>query len=638
MFASARSDRRTPPSARALTSVRILAPFVMNAAAITGGGFSRASGVEYGIDTSVARRVRSGFQAFALLSGSRLASDTVGLHLHALTHTFYATTLAGYHQVMRSRDSREERLPDADAVRRGRRFRASVAPLALAVVAFACSGESATDPVDPTVPLRLVTVPAGDTVGALLTQPLVVQVREPGVTSVVFRANMVEHPVTGPQPGVRLSRASDGQSLALVDTVATDAEGRASVYLRLGTLATDAVVTVLAPATRDSVQARITVRPGAPIRLDAYPGDTAMYVGHSYPLEARLFDSFDNPIAIDGLTFTTDSASVAITDEGNVTGVEIGRAGIVAHDGALADTVWASVVPEGRIAAVEYGGSGGDGVAVVLVNLDGSDYRRFPLGQFDIPRPAWHPSGAYLVASIHAAPGAPDAAPRLAALDTSTGEWHALGGTPDAAGDGYAQFSHDGAWIYVANAPTNEVFSSWGSSVYRVHADGSGDAEIVGYDNATDASEIFDHPSPSPDGSRVAMTVDGSSGTYTLIVAASPPLGEVPQQATLLDGLPTGGYPTWSPVGDDILMFGTEGMWIMRAGAQSVGDRRYLASEWSTTSLNITGGFSGASWSPDAHWIVARSHAGMILVEVATDRVLPLALGGLLSNPAWRPQ
>jgi Tol biopolymer transport system component len=398
------------------------------------------------------------------------------------------------------------------------------------------------------------------------------------------------------------------------------------------------MVTVLAPATRDSVQARITVRPGAPARLAASPADTALYVGHSYPLEALLFDTYDNPIAIDGLTFTTDSASVAIGDDGNVTGLEIGRAGIVAHVGALTDTVWASVVPEGRIAAVEYGGSGGEDVAVVLINLDGSDYRRFPVGQSDIPRPAWHPSGAYLVASIHAAPGAPDAAPRLAALDTSTGEWSALGGTPDAAGDGYAQFSHDGTWIYVANAPTNRVFSSSGSSVYRVRADGSGEAEIVGYDNSTDASQIFDHPSPSPDGSRVAMTVEGSNGMYTLIAPASPPLGQVPLQAELLDGLPTGGYPTWSPVGEDILMFGTEGMWIMRAGAQSIDDRRYLAQEWSTTSLNITGGFSGASWSPDGSWIVARAHAGMILVEVATDRVLPLTLGGLLSNPAWRPQ
>jgi hypothetical protein len=131
--------------------------------------------------------------------------------------------------------------------------------------------------------------------------------------------------------------------------------------------------------------------------------------------------------------------------------------------------------------------------------------------------------------------------------------------------------------------------------------------------------------------------VEGSSGMYTLIVPASPPLGEVPQQGPLLDGLPTGGHPQWSPVGEDILMFGTEGMWLMRAGAQSIADRRYLALGWSATSY-VTGGFGGASWSPDGRWIVAKARAGMILVEAATDRVLPLALGGPLSDPAWRPQ
>ena len=41
-----------------------------------------------------------------------------------------------------------------------------------------------------------------------------------------------------------------------------NATGRASVYLRLGFVATDAVVTVVAPSLDDSVQARITVKPG----------------------------------------------------------------------------------------------------------------------------------------------------------------------------------------------------------------------------------------------------------------------------------------------------------------------------------------------------------------------------------------
>ena len=84
-------------------------------------------------------------------------------------------------------------------------------------------------------------------------------------------------------------------------------------------------------------------------------------------------------------------------------------------------------------------------------------------------------------------------------------------------------------------------------------------------------------------------------------------------------------------------MFGSEGMWLMRAGARTVADRRYLARSWSVGS-HVTGGFTAASWSPDARWIVAKAAAGMILVEVATNRVLPIAFANRLSDPVWRPR
>jgi hypothetical protein len=34
---------------------------------------------------------------------------------------------------------------------------------------------------------------------------------------------------------------------------------------------------------------------------------------------------------------------------------------------------------------------------------------------------------------------------------------------------------------------------------------------------------------------------------------------------------------------------------------------------------------------------VTKASGGLILVEVATDRVLPLAFGNELTDPAWRP-
>jgi hypothetical protein len=75
----------------------------------------------------------------------------------------------------------------------------------------------------------------------------------------------------------------------------------------------------------------------------------------------------------------------------------------------------------------------------------------------------------------------------------------------------------------------------------------------------------------------------------------------------------------------------------MRAEARSVAERRYLAREWSTPS-HVTGSFSGASWSPNGEWVVAKAAAALILVEVATNRVLPLPFGKRLADPAWRPR
>ena len=473
--------------------------------------------------------------------------------------------------------------------------------------------------------MRVESVPAGDTIRAMLAQPLVIHVDAPAGTPVVFRSNVVKRATTQDlYAGVSFSRTPQLGSARSTDTIPTDAAGRVSVYLRLGPVATEAVATAVAPSLDDSVEARITVKPGAPARLSAEPSDTAIYVGRRYALRVALTDAFDNPLSVDGATFSTDSVALSVTSDGQVTSRSIGRASVRVQLGQRTTTAWTSVVPEGRIAAVRYGSNTGDSTNLVLVNLDGSAYRTFRLQLGDAPKPAWHPDGSYLVAPILPSPITAESVPRLARLDTATGAWRSIPGTQEPQGDGNPQFSRDGQWIYLSNA-----------AISRVRADGTGKPERVGYDR--ESGYWFDGPSPSPDGSRVVMNLDASFGMFTLIVPASPPLGRAPQQATLIDGLPTGGHPRWSPVGDDLLMFGTEGMWLMRAGARTLAERRYLAREWSVPS-HVTGGFNGAGWSPDGRWIVAKAAATLLLVEVATNRVLPLAFGTRLADPAWRPR
>ncbi len=504
-------------------------------------------------------------------------------------------------------------------------------PLAIAALALACSSEP-TAGEEFSSPVRFERVPVGDTVLSLLAPPLVVEVDAPRGTPVVLRANELPLPRLPQQwlPTLYFSREPDGRAARSVDTVMTDAAGRVSVYLRLGRIATDAVVTAFVPALGDSAQTRIVVRPGAPRRLLATPRDTSVYVARGYALRANLVDFFGNPISITDATYTSDSAAADVAAGGQVTGRAIGRARLLVRAGPYADTAWASVVPEGRIAAVRPRNVGPDTTELVLVNLDGSGYRSFKVHKSDITQPAWHPDGGYLVASLRLPSEPSGTAPRLAAFDTTTGAWRPLAGTSGPWADGHAQFSRDGQWIYATR-----YFSGGASAIYRIRADGTGPGEPVGYDPATAVQ--FDRPSPSPDGSRVAMTVGVSSGTYTLIVPTVPPLGEPPAEFGLVGALPTGGHPRWSPVGEELLMFGTEGMWLMGAGARSVAERRYLAGAWAN-STHVTGGYRGASWSSDGRWIVAKASAGLILVEVATDQVLPLAFGGHLADPAWRPR
>jgi hypothetical protein len=496
-------------------------------------------------------------------------------------------------------------------------------PLVVAASVLACGAESTTG-LAPLV--RFESDQLSDTVGVILSQPLVVRVNAPRGTPVVFRANIAPWLTGGTVPSVYLMRSPNGPSVRETDTLTTDANGRVSVYARLGGVATQAVVTAVLPTLGDSAQLQIDIRPGPPARIVAAPSDTAVYVGRAYALRTSLTDGYGNPLPIGAVTIESDSASAAVQSDGKITGHAIGRARIVVRSGAFTATVWASVVPPGRIAAAEYRGSGADRTALVLVDLDGSAYRRFPLQPLDAPQPSWHPSGGYLVASLLPPAGSPNPVQRLAALDTATGQWRLLPGSGNTYGDGQPAFSRDGQWIYLGNSLANDAYSSF-SVIYRVRSDGTGPAETVGYDPRNGMK--YDHPSPSPDGTRVAMSFNGASGTYTLITPTSPPQGSAPSEATLTSILPTGGYPYWSPVSDELLMFGTEGMWLMRAGTRTISDRRYLAS--------AVGGFSSASWSPDGKWIVATSINELILVEVATDRVIPLPFGAALAAPAWRP-
>jgi Tol biopolymer transport system component len=254
---------------------------------------------------------------------------------------------------------------------------------------------------------------------------------------------------------------------------------------------------------------------------------------------------------------------------------------------------------------------------------------------YDVGEPAWHPSGSYFIAARRPFGSDPLAKPRLAALDTASGAWRNIVGLdPSGGGDGYGEFSHDGIWIYVSREnPDNANYH--GSTVFRIRADGTGSPEIVGYDSQNDYLG-YNHPTVSRNDDFVAMTMNGF-GAYRLVVAPTPALGPSPPDVTVINSSATGTVSGWSPVSDTTIMFGNEGIWLMPHDKSTISDRVYVAPEYASGTSG-TGGFAGASWSPDGKWIIARASVGLILIEVATRRVIPIPIGKSLVNPAWRPE
>ena len=396
--------------------------------------------------------------------------------------------------------------------------------------------------------------------------------------------------------------------------------GRASVYVCMGPFIGEFIDTIFVPGLKIAYPWRVRVTHGREPKLTTLPSDTALYPGASYIVRAGVVDRAQRAVPVQG-TVSSRSSAVAVGADGTVTAREIGRASLLVQYQGRIDSGAVSVVPRGRIAAARLG----DTTAVTLIDLDGSRQRTFRVNPRDAPRPAWHPSGAYLVNPMRPVSAADTTPYRIGVLDTVSGIWTLRPTTPGTRGDGPAAFSPDGEWMYVIRGAPSTRFVD-GDALYRVRVDGSGIAELVGYDPGPSISD----PSVSPDGKQVAMSLDGN-GLRRLIVPTTPPLGPM----SLSKALATGARPVWSPVGDDIIMFGTEGIWTMPAASTAIESRRYYLP---LAGGQTYGGFSGATWSPDGRWILTRAPARLVLIEVATGLVLPLAFGENLYFPAWRPR
>jgi len=434
-----------------------------------------------------------------------------------------------------------------------------------------------------------------DTVDALLYQALVVEARDasghpvPGV-SIVFGADSATH--------VTIGRLDDFPFRTFaVDT--TDARGQAAVLVQLGPQAGVGHVVATDTTSDAQVMAAYAVRAGAAASVDARPADSALYVGHAYALRAVVRDRRGN-LRPDTVSFAVPAGVSAVSLSGTtVRGEQIGRGYVVATSGALVDTAWVSVVPQGTIAAYGLGG-------VVVVNLDGSAYHLLykqapPEDQAEL-QPQWSPSGDQIAFASWS---------ELWIVDTGGTARRIHGGAPAVDHSFPLQYSPDGSWIYFSQATDS-------TGTWRVHPDGTGIEKLPAVWPGAAG------PSPSPSGDSVAYRLDAFIAILDL---ASGTTTQLPIY---------GNEPRWSPVGNWIAFRDRAGQLnLMRPDGSG---RRLIGGEGIATNADF-------GWSPDGQWLVySAGHYNinglvvndLFLMNASTGEVLPLGYSDGLLEPSWR--
>ena len=448
---------------------------------------------------------------------------------------------------------------------------------------------------------------ASDTVLAILSQPLVVEVRDPtgqpraGIV-VRFEAQPIE--ATAREPSVDVRRISTDAFKASM-AASTDSSGRAAVQVQLGRRAGSGSIAITAPELGFQDMAQYTIKPGALTTLKLAPADTLTYTERSYPLRVYLSDRWGNTRA-DSIRFSA-GPGVSVSADGRVTAQSVGRTFIAAEAAGVVDTARLSIPPQGTIAGISgplYQES------VVVLNLDGSDLRKVaPLKTYSQrTAPHWSPSGSELVFhnwlnEIHAY--VTDVSGNVRRLISAGGPGNEV----------YPRYSRDGEWVFFSGGEDVRSLSIW-----RVRANGSS-PQRIGPPGTLSRSDT--DPSPSPDGTRVAFVAvqPGPNWNVRILHVAS---GRVDSPAI------SGVAPRWSPKEDVIAFIDVAGrVQVMSPDGAAIRTVSALGRLYA----------AGLDWSPDGRWLIAqqRANARFDLIEVATGTTIPLPFSIPLEQPAWKP-
>ena len=222
----------------------------------------------------------------------------------------------------------------------------------LAALTGCGGGEPTTPAASPGPPASIRFVSGGgqsDTAMAILKDPVVVEVGD----SAGHLVRVAPVTFTALGSDAAFCAATSVESCARYTYQDSAFAGRASVRVRLSSVAGTVRIQVGVPGTMLADTATLTVLPAAAARLTTAPADSSAYAGSSYRVTGRVLDQYGNVRADDPVTFTGSSAVATISADGVFSALAVGRALALARSGWLIDTAWITVPPRGTIAAME---------------------------------------------------------------------------------------------------------------------------------------------------------------------------------------------------------------------------------------------------------------------------------------------